>query len=58
MSLFASISSISKVNSTSNKSNLISNKNAMIQFTENKVQSGLVSGLLFDVATTLENAGL
>ncbi|EAL66059.1 hypothetical protein DDB_G0282399 [Dictyostelium discoideum AX4] len=56
MSLFASISSISKVNST--KSTLIDNKNSMIQFTENKVQTGLVSGLLFNVAESLNKAGL
>ncbi|KAK5584732.1 hypothetical protein RB653_006349 [Dictyostelium firmibasis] len=56
MSLFASISSISKVNS--NKSSLIDNKNSMIQFTENKVQEGLVSNLLFSLATATEKAGL
>ncbi|EAL66060.1 hypothetical protein DDB_G0282401 [Dictyostelium discoideum AX4] len=58
MSLFDSISSISKVISTPNKSYLNNNKNSMAQFTENNVQSGLVSGLLFNVAESLNKAGL
>ncbi|KAK5582737.1 hypothetical protein RB653_004322 [Dictyostelium firmibasis] len=55
--IFASICSISKVNTTSNKLNL-DKKSGFSQFTANKTSEGLISNLLFNLATTVEKAGL
>ncbi|EAL66441.1 hypothetical protein DDB_G0282039 [Dictyostelium discoideum AX4] len=63
MSLFKSISSISKVNTTSANSTVTPSKlNDNQSFGENQVStgivSGIVSGLLFDLANVTKGLGL
>ncbi|KAK5584633.1 hypothetical protein RB653_006248 [Dictyostelium firmibasis] len=62
MSLFKSISSISKVNAVSANSSVSSSQLKNQSFDENKVSAslvgGLVSGLLFDLASVTQGLGL
>ncbi|EAL66440.1 hypothetical protein DDB_G0282037 [Dictyostelium discoideum AX4] len=62
MSLFKSISSISKVNTTSANSTVTSSQLNNQSFGENKISAdlvtGLVSGLLFGLANVTQGLGL